>query len=463
MGGVAAVQIVAAILATALVVRYEEKRSLAMLEAGLVEHSAMVTSVIELPDIPTESTIVHRELLTLPKGDVFVLSDAEGKVISASGDWRPTDPLPSESRSFTNMRVGGHRYRMLIERNVPMFDDNPATLARLPKLTLVYGARMSVLEEHEEQVTWIAAFIGLAILLVSLAATAWVVQKGLQPLMALANRAGRIDESNWALEASDTDREAEELAPLSTALTRLVERLRMAFMRERQFSADAAHEMKTAIAIVKSTLQLTLERPAGAAEYRLGIERALEDTERMQELAIGMLQLAKIEGLAIPGQTFEPVSDVLEAVRDVERELTPLLASRKMTLRVRGAESPISAGVSSEDLNMILKNLIENAIHYSEDGAYVDVEIESRERNCWLKVRDRGCGIPANALPHIFERFYRGDASRSRDSGGAGLGLAIIQAIVRRAGGSVTAESSLGNGSLFTVRLPQGEPAGAKD
>jgi signal transduction histidine kinase len=455
MGGVAAIQIIAVVLATAAVVRYEQKRSLAVLEAGLVEHAAIVTSVIELPDSPTESTIVHRELLRLPKNDVFVLSDPAGNVISASGDWRPGDPLPSEPRSFTTVRVGNHRYRMLVERDIPMFDDNPEMLAHLPKLTLVYGARMSVLEEHERQVTWIATLIGLAILLVSLAATAWVVQKGLEPLLDLAHRAGRIDESNWALERGNTEREAEELAPLSTALTRLVERLRMAFMRERRFSADAAHEMKTAIAIVKSTLQLTLERPEGTAEYRHGIERALEDTERMQGLATGMLQLAKIEGLATPGQTVEPVRDVLEAVKGVERELSPLLATREMTLRVHSSVSPISAGVSSEDLDTILKNLIENAIHYSENGSSVDVEIEERDGSCWLKVRDAGCGISAEALPHIFERFYRGDESRSRDSGGAGLGLAIIQAIVHRAGGSVTAESSPGKGSTFTVRLPQ--------
>jgi signal transduction histidine kinase len=456
MGGVAAVQVIAAILSTALVVRYEEKRSLAMLESSIVEHAAMVTSVIEPPDSPSESTILHRELLRLPRGDVFVLSDPSGNVISASGDWRPTGQLPSELRSFTTMRVGNHRYRMLIERDVTMFDDNPATMARLPKLTLVYGARMSVLEEHEREVTRIATLIGLAILLVSLSATAWVVQRGLQPLMDLAHRASRIDESNWALEQGGAARESKELAPLSIALTRLVERLRIAFIRERRFSADAAHEMKTAIAIVKSTLQLTLERPAGTTEYRRGIERALQDTERMQGLASGMLELAKIEGLATPGQAVEPVSDVLMAVRDVERKVGPLLQSRNMTLRVHSTECPISAGISSEELDTILKNLIENAIHYSEEGACIEVEIEGRDGICGLKVRDTGCGISAEALPHIFERFYRGDESRSRDSGGAGLGLAIIYAIVHRAGGSVMAESSPGKGSTFMVRLPRG-------
>jgi signal transduction histidine kinase len=247
-----------------------------------------------------------------------------------------------------------------------------------------------------------------------------------------------------------------ELAPLSLALTRLVERLRMAFQREQQFSADAAHEMKTAIAIVKSTLQLALERPGGAAEYRLGIERALEDTERMQELAIGLLQLAKIEGLASRGKVADSVGDVLEAVRDVEREVAPLLASRKMQLRIHAPKDAVSAGISTEDLLIILKNLVENAIHYSEDESPIDVTIEARDQLCCLTVKDTGRGIAADALPHIFERFYRGDQSRSRGSGGVGLGLAIIYAIVQRAGGSVTAESSPGEGSTFRVQLPRG-------
>ncbi|MDR3737360.1 MAG: sensor histidine kinase, partial [Acidobacteriaceae bacterium] len=159
--------------------------------------------------------------------------------------------------------------------------------------------------------------------------------------------------------------------------------------------------------------------------------------------------------LATPRKTEDPVSDALEAVKDVEQELAPLLASRRMTLRVHASENPLSVGVSVEDLHTILKNLIENAVHYSDDGTSVDVELESRDNYSCLTVKDAGCGISAEALPHVFERFYRGDESRSRDSGGAGLGLAIIHAIVQRAGGTVTAHSSPGIGSTFTVRLPQ--------
>jgi signal transduction histidine kinase len=456
MGGVAVVQILAALLAIALVVRFEEKRSLAMLESSIVEHAAMITSVIEAPDSPGERVVLHSELLRLPKKDIFLLANPSGKVIAASGDWQPTEPLSQQPRSFTTIRIGEHRYRMLVERDVQMFDDNAAAMARLPKLTLFYGARVSVLEEHERHVTWIAICIGAAILLVSLGATAWMVGIGLRPLMDLAHRASLIDESNWVLQQGESSQEAEELTPLSTALSRLVDRLHKAFVRERQFSADAAHEMKTAIAIVKSTLQLTLERPEGAVEYRKGIERALEDTERMQELAYGMLQLAKIEGLARAEQSRDSVSDAVDAARDVEQELSPLLASRKMTLRIHASQPHLLARISIEDLHTILKNLIENAIHYSEEGACVEVKLDSRDGAFLLTVIDTGCGISSDALPHVFERFYRGDESRSRGSGGAGLGLAILQAIVQRAGGTVSTESTVGKGSTFMVRLPLG-------
>jgi signal transduction histidine kinase len=454
MTGVAIVQILVAIVATLLVARYEKQRSYAMLEAGLVEHAATITSVIEPPDKPTDTAILHRELLTLPRNDIYVLSDPEGKVIAASGSWRPTEPLPEQSRSFASMRVGEHRYRMLVERNVAMFDDNPEEMTRLPRLTLIYGSRVSEVDEHVAHVTWTAAWIGLAILFASLVSTGWVVRTGLRPLVELAERAAKIDTLNWQFEKTPLNDEPEELAPLSMALTRLVERLRAAFVRERQFSADAAHEMKTAIAIVKSTLQLALERENTTATYRSGIERALEDTERMQGLAVGMLQLAKIEGFAEPMNNSSNVVDAVAEIREVERLLAPLLADGKIALHMHAQESPVSVKITTDSFRTVVSNLIENAIHYSADEATIDITVETRSKICILTIADTGCGIQAEALPHIFERFYRGDSSRSRGSGGAGLGLSIVRAIVQRAGGVVTAASRPGCGSVFTVQLP---------
>ncbi len=454
MIGVGAVQVVVATFATVLVAYYEGKRSYALLDGSLVEHAAMVTSVIEAPDKPTASAILHRELLKLPKGDVYFLSDPTGTVIAASGNWRPEQPLPQQSRNFVTLNIGERRYRVLIERDVGMFNDDPQEMASLPKLTLVYGSPLSELEEHVRAVTYLAAWIGLAILLASLAATAWVVRTGLRPLMRLAGRAAKIDAFNWEMEQSNLDEEPKELVPLSTALTRLVERLRTAFVRERQFSADAAHEMKTAIAIVKSTLQLALERGETAEGYRAGIDRALEDTERMQGLASGMLQLAKIEGLALSGIHVDCVIDIVTEIHEAERQLAPLLTARAIGLLLQVPESPVSVRISRDDMQVVVKNLLENAIQYSEDETTINVMVEAQEENCILTIADSGCGIHPDALPHLFERFYRGDESRSRASGGAGLGLAIVQAIVQRAGGTVRAKSSLDKGCTFSVQLP---------
>jgi len=454
MMGVGTVQIVVAIVATVLVARYERQRCYAMLEAELTEHAAMVTSVIEPPDSSKDRVILHRELLTLPKGDVYILSDPAGNVIASSGDWRPSDPLPTSPHCFATAKIAGHHYRMLIEQNVTMFDDSPEEMARLPKLTLIYGTRIGKVEEHVDAVTWAAAWIGLFILLVSLAATGWAVRIGLQPLIRLATSAAQIDEKNWQMHLEESNKEAVELAPLSSALIRLVERLRTAFFRERQFFADAAHEMKTAIAIVKSTLQLAMERDESVANYRVGIERALLDTERMQELASGMLQLAKIERLTLEDTRATVPLNLVEAVYEAERQLASLLASRSIRLLIHAPNEPVFAQVTKDNMQIVLKNLIENAMHYSEDGTTIKVTVEHLNANSVLTISDEGCGIDADVLPYIFERFYRGDASRSRESGGAGLGLSIVQAILQRAGGSVTAKSSAEIGSEFCVTLP---------
>ena len=455
LAGVAVVQIVAAVLATVLVVRHEQKRSYAMLDAELEEHAAMVTAVIEPPETAADKTILHRELLTLPRRDLYMLSDSAGGVIAASGDWRPPGPLPQAQQSFLDIRINGRRYRAIVERSFPLFNDEPDEVARLPKLVLIYASPEGRVEEHVWQVGWIAAGLGLAILLASLMATGWVVRTGLLPVTQLAESAARIDAAHWEWEPAGA--QAAELVPLSVTLTRLVERLRAAFVHERQFSADAAHEMKTAVAIVKSTLQLTLERGGEAAEYRAGVERALDDTERMQGLVSGMLQLAKIEGLtgSIAGE--HACADLLEALGTARRRLAPLLEARQMRMNLDAAEAVIRVRISPESLGIVLMNLLENAIQYSPDGSAIGVKVETRGEMCVLAIEDAGCGIGAAVLPHIFERFYRGDASRSRESGGAGLGLAIVRAIVDRAGGSVTAASSPAVGSIFTVTLPRAD------
>ncbi len=458
LAGVALVQLLAVAFATTLVVDHERERSYALLEAGLVEHAAVVESVIQPPDEDTGGLMLHRELLTLPKQDVYVLSDSSGNVIASSGEWRASVPLPDARRSFMTLRVGGRRYRALVLHNVELLNAEPDEVAKIPKLTLVYAAPLSQVREQVRHVAAWAVGLGLAILLASLAATGWVVRTGLRPLVRLAEGASSIDEAHWHLHPSMPDQEAEELAPLSLALTHLLDRLRAAFERERRFSADAAHEMKTAVAIVKSTLQLALERDRTGAQYRLQIERALEDTERMQALVTGMLQLARFESLSDADLAPPSLSsDAAEEVEHVLRRFASVLEGRRIQLKLRVEALP-GIRMPSEELHVVITNLLENALQYSPDGAPIEISIQARDQACLLRIEDHGCGIDPAALPHIFERFFRGDPSRSRQSGGNGLGLAVVKAIVEKNGGSIHAESALGRGSVFVLRLPLTPP-----
>lgn len=452
--GVAVVQVAAALIATALVVHHEKRRSYALLEAGLVEHAAVVESVIQPPDEDTGGLMLHRELLTLPRNDVYVLSDATGAVLAASSDWRPAQPLPTAPQTFFNLEIKGKDYRGMVLHDVILVSAEPDELAKMPKLTLVYASRISEVRQHVRHVALLAAGIGLLLLLASLAATGWVVRAGLRPVVQLAGRAARIDAAHWNFPPDLADEEADELVPLSTALSHLVDRLRAAFERERQFSADAAHEMKTSVAIIKSTLQLTLDRERTGPEYRSGMERALEDTERLHRLVSSMLRLAKLESLGSrPSPEAAPL-DMLASLARVESRLTPLLDAREIQLQITSSQRAILVRSTSDEIDLALTNLLENAILYSPLRSSIRVNVSTHANLCALSVADAGCGIEASAMPHIFERFYRGDPSRSRESGGNGLGLAIVKAIVERAGGSVHAESTPAQGSVFNVTLP---------
>jgi len=452
--GIALVQMVAAVIATILVVGHERRSTYATLDASLDEHAAMLKSVIEPPDSPVETAILHRELLTLPRRDVYLLFETGGKIIAASGIASFNDTSPASPRYLTDQVLNGRHYRLLVQHAIPIFDEDAKDPAHIPRLNLVYGAPLGGAREDIQFITWATIGTALVLLALSLAAASWVVRAGMRPVLELADRAAKIDATSWEWDTRLDSTKTRELEPLSRALERLVARLQAAFERERRFSADAAHEMKTAVAIVKSTLQLTLERDGQVDNYRAGVDRALVDVDRMQELVNGMLQLAKIEGLA-PAAPLAPESALVrDHIAAAVRNLEPLLASRSMKVEIQAPDSAVVARISGERLQVILKNLLDNAIHYSPPGSTIHLQTSSHNGSCSISIRDEGCGIEPEALPHIFERFYRGDVSRSRESGGAGIGLAIVHAAVRQAGGTVTAISQPGAGSTFTITLP---------
>jgi signal transduction histidine kinase len=213
--------------------------------------------------------------------------------------------------------------------------------------------------------------------------------------------------------------------------------------------------LKTSIAVLKSSLQLLAMSPRTTEQYEYGLESLLMDTERMEGLANRMLTLARLEEAAMEQ---DETSELQSAVRIVAERLLPLAELKQVRLDVSGEESG-KVAMQADDAEVLCSNLIMNALQHSPPQGCVTITVDSRDAVTELRIMDRGEGIPEAALPHVFDRFYRADRSRSRNSGGAGLGLSICKAIVDRSNGTVRIQSTVGIGTQVTVTLPQSKTA----
>ena len=455
LASVAAIQIVGAGVATYLVVEHERHQSYNAFDANLGEEAAVVRSLVEAPEEGDDSIVFHREFMALPKGDRFFIADSTGRKIDGSDGWPDINPLPREPRSVVNVQVAGTQYRALVLQKLPVVDPDSQPTPASPTLTLIYAAPTAPVEEHIRRVELQSIAACLALLAVSTFVSAWALTRGLRPLRDLASGAEQIDVGRWTLPELEESKRFSELKPLANALSDLVDRLHAAFDRERQFFGDAAHEMKSSVAIVRSTLQFALQTDRSAADYRVELQDALEDTERLQDLVASMLDLARIESITRVSSNAEaPATEVhAEAQRAVDR-LRPLATQKNIQIEINADRQEAWVRMSEEDLLTVLSNLVENAILYSDPGKRVIIRIRTDSGLCNLSVSDEGCGITQSALPHIFDRFYRGDASRSRATGGVGLGLSIAKALVLRVNGTISVQSEQGKGSVFSIVLP---------
>jgi signal transduction histidine kinase len=228
-------------------------------------------------------------------------------------------------------------------------------------------------------------------------------------------------------------------------------RLEHSFVQQRQFIGDAAHELKTAVAVLKSSLQLLTLRQRTALEYERGLERCLLDCERMEEIVAKMLTLARIEANAAPARG--AIADLEECLRRAVRQFESMAELKRQSILIIG-EGPVMVEAEAEQLQLLCGNLLLNALQHSPTGSSIRAFIKQEVTHAELAIEDDGEGIAPQDLPHIFDRFYRGDPSRSRKTGGTGLGLAISKAIVSRWQGTIDITSSVGIGTRVVVDLP---------
>ena len=219
-----------------------------------------------------------------------------------------------------------------------------------------------------------------------------------------------------------------------------------AFERQNVFVADASHELRTPLAVIRANAEFLQEREPASEEA----SEIVSETDRLSALVDSLLAVAR--GDRNGGAPYDEL-DLGAVVEGSAASMRSLAAERGIALDVSAAPELRVVG-SREQLRQLVVILVDNALRYTGEGGRVEVDVAGRDGSAVMAVTDTGIGIPGPALEHVFERFYRADEARNRDSGGAGLGLAIAQKLVEEHGGRIAAESTPGEGSTFTVTLP---------
>ena len=277
-----------------------------------------------------------------------------------------------------------------------------------------------------------------------------IARHGIRPIEQMAETARRITSTNLR-ERIQAEGYPSELASLAGTFNEMLERLQESFERISKFSADIAHDLRTPVNNIRGEAEVALARARTIEEYRDVLESSLEEAVRLSELIGDLLFLARAESpLTELRLENADMAEVLTTVRDYYEAAA---ADAEVFLAATQSAKPVFADIDRSMMLRAVSNLVSNAIAYTPRGGSVTMAVSSSGSEINIAVSDTGKGIPAEALPRVFDRFFRVDASRSQISGGTGLGLAIVQSITALHGGTAEIASKLGQGTTVTLRI----------
>jgi heavy metal sensor kinase len=322
-----------------------------------------------------------------------------------------------------------------------------------PQFAIQVGVSLNGMLDTQEQI--LRLLVGVFIVTVALSvASGWFVgTRALLPIRGITRTAQEINARDFdrRLDLHTSD---DELKQLMRTFNDMLDRLQRAFQQQRQFTADAAHELRTPLSIMQTGLDVMLSQKRTVGQYQTSLESVREEVQRLTQLANSLLMLARADAHELPlhWQWFD-LSLLLETVLD---QLS-LLAKEKHIQMERNITPRLELYADEDRMIQVALNLLENALKYAPQGGTVHVDATRIRHTIQFAVGNTGAAIPQNELAHIFDRFYRADPSRNRERGGFGLGLAITKQLIELQGGTILVESSEQTGTIFTVRFPMRE------
>lgn len=399
------------------------------------------------------------------QGDLLPLAPHVYQIINEQGKITdgeiatPKDHLPVDAGELMKLEVGKTVFKSVrlasgeslrvATRHVKDYDGDGTYFIRL-------GQSLSALESARRRALLVLGIaIPLALLLGSFGGLL-LANQALSPVDQITKAAEQIATGDLAERVpipAQASAKMDELGRLAATFNHMISRLQAAFERQKQFTSDASHELRTPLAVMRGDMEIALRRERAPEEYQRVLASNLEEIVRLTRLIEDLLMLARADSGRVELRC--EVVDLNKLCKQMVDYISPLAQQRDQTLTYESSNTSLCINADLQRIKQLLLNLLDNAIKYTEPLGSVKLSLKADHNLAVITVSDTGRGIPAEDLPHIFERFFRRSAKTSdRSAAGFGLGLSIVKWIVDSHGGQIETESQQGQGTTFIVKFP---------
>ena len=337
------------------------------------------------------------------------------------------------------------------------FGDEPVRIVSVPVtghehvLAIQVAGSLDDVNNVERSAGVLFVIMGIALIAAIALAGASLTRRVFRAIDDVVQQARRIGEANLS-ERLPHPGTHDEIGRLVETLNAMLARLERGFESQRRFTADASHELRSPLSRLRTEMEVALRRSRDSAEYVETLRSCLEEVDRLTTLVDELLTLARLDAGGERGSVEHVALDSI--VEEVVHRFEPLARERRVHITTQ-IDKSIVADIGRGPAGLVIANLIDNAVKFSPSGGRVTVSLAGDDAEAIVAVTDEGPGIQREELPHVFERFYRGQAARTSLAAGVGLGLALSQAIVRAHGGRIDAFNESGCGATFSVHLPR--------